>query len=339
MEAVMNDRSLPDKLVSLPRQKIVTTPTPLEPAERLSSRLGIRLLLKRDDLGGLGCGGNKLRKLEFILGKALGQGVDTLLTTGGPQSNHARLTAALAARMGFRCELYLKGEPRADVTGNLLLDRLFDADVAFLGEQPYDQIHMALDRRADELRAAGRRPCVIPLGGATPEGTLGYVLAFHEMLEQCAALGIKPDWVVVAGGTGSTAAGLAVGAGLWSPGTRIASISVSWSRETLEAEIRRHVESAASVIGVDAPAEGTFCVFDEYIGPGYSRPSDSGGAALRLMARQEGVLLDMTYTAKAVAGLIDLARQGVIAADSSVVFVHTGGTPELFARDPSVLLA
>jgi 1-aminocyclopropane-1-carboxylate deaminase/D-cysteine desulfhydrase-like pyridoxal-dependent ACC family enzyme len=162
-------------------------------------------------------------------------------------------------------------------------------------------------------------------------------LAFYEILEQCAALGTKPDWVVVAGGTGSTAAGLAVGAGLWSPETRIASISVSWSRQTLEAEIGRHVESAAAIIDADVPPDGTFRVFDDYIGPGYSRPSDSGCTALRLMAEQEGVVLDTTYTAKAMAGLVDLARRNVVVAGSKVVFVHTGGTPELFTRDPSIL--
>lgn len=317
----------------LPRFPLVSLPTPLERTPRLGAELGIDLWFKRDDLTGIGCGGNKLRKLEFILGEAIRGGVDTLLTTGGVQSNHARLTAAVAARAGMACELILKGDRPAAAQGNLLLDALFGAEVRICAGMDYPAVYGVLEDRAAKLKAAGRRPMVIPLGGATASGTAGYVAAFAELLAQLEPSG-GPLTVALSGGTGSTAAGLALGAALLAPETRLLVISASWSREKLSAEIGRLFEETAALLGVGGVPIGELVIEDGFVGPGYAIPSLPGCAALRLAARLEGVVLDTTYTAKALSGLVASASTRTAPVGSRVVFVHTGGAPELFTHAP-----
>ncbi|NIR31470.1 MAG: pyridoxal-phosphate dependent enzyme [Gammaproteobacteria bacterium] len=323
-----------ERIEGLPRERLLALPTPLEPAPTLSAELGVRLLFKRDDLGGIGGGGNKLRKLEFILGQALRDGVSALITTGGRQSNHARLTAAVAARAGLASYLALRGEAPAALRGNLLLERLFGAETEFLGECTRQEADRHMEALAVRLRAGGEVPMIVPLGGATPEGTIGYFLAFHELLAQCRASNLTPDVVALAAGTGSTFAGLVLGAGVLAPATRVAGISVSWTREELLEVVPRHANDAAAVLELDTRVEpDDLWITDDHIGPGYSIPSPEGQAALRRTAAREGVLLDSTYTAKAMAGLIALIEAGTIPHGSTVVFMHTGGTPELFARE------
>lgn len=322
-----------DRIDGLKRRRLVSLPTPLERADGLSRSLGIDVLIKRDDLTGLGAGGNKLRKLEFIVGRALDEGYDTLLTTGGVQSNHARLTAAVAAREGLACELHLRGREPDQLTGNPLLSTLLGASLHFHEVGDYAEVDRLMAARIVALREQGRRALAVPLGGGTAEGTVSYVAAVAELTGQIGATGRKPDLFVVAGGTGSTAAGLSLGAQLFSPGTAVLAVSVSWKKEVLEREILRHRRSAAELLGVEDSTE--IRVDDGFVGPGYSQPSREGNEALLRLARGDGILLDTTYTAKGLSGLIGLAEAGRIPRGSSVVFWHTGGLPELFTRSLS----
>lgn len=326
------------RLSAIPRTRLIALPTPLDRAERLGRQLQLDLWFKRDDLMGLGFGGNKLRKLEFILADAAANGVDTLLTTGGAQSNHARLTAATAARLGLSCELFLKGEPTDARPGNLLLDALFGATIRFCGMIDYREIDARMAERVAELARSGRKAAAIPLGGATGTGALGYVVAFRELLDQMAVL--RDDQkvtVVLAGGTGSTAAGLILGASLWAPETSFLVVSASWKIETLTAEIRRCAAESAELLGVSAPSLDCVVIADSYVGPGYATPSEEGVAAIRTTARTEGIVLDSTYTGKAMSGLIAMVEARTIEPDGPVVFLHTGGTPEIFIRDAATL--
>jgi D-cysteine desulfhydrase family pyridoxal phosphate-dependent enzyme len=328
------NRAAVERLSAIPRTPLVALPTPLDAAPRLGAALGLDLFIKRDDVTGLGLGGNKLRKLEFILAEALAAGADTLMTTGGAQSNHARLTAAVAARAGLSCELFLKGEPTNARIGNLLLDTLFGAEIHFCGVVGYDEIDARMAARSEELGKAGRKAVAIPLGGATGLGTLGYVAAFREIMDQVTAeRGDGPMTVVVAGGTGSTAAGLILGAALWAPMTRFLVVSASWKSDILTAEIRRCAAAGAALLGLPEPSLKGVQVTDAFVGPGYAQPSDSGIAAILTTARTEGVVLDTTYTGKAMSGLVAIAAAGSVETCGPVVFLHTGGAPEIFTRD------
>ncbi|MEW9834253.1 1-aminocyclopropane-1-carboxylate deaminase/D-cysteine desulfhydrase [Mesorhizobium marinum] len=318
---------------SLPRTSLISLPTPLNRVDRMSAELGLDLWIKRDDLTGIGCGGNKLRKLEFIVAQARENGIDTLLTTGGAQSNHARLTAAVAARLGMSCELYLNAEPISAREGNLLLDTLFGAAIHFCGITDYSVINDRMASRVEELERAGHKALAVPLGGATGPGTLGYVVAFAELHEQLAAMGRNgPLTVVVSGGTGSTAAGLLVGAALLAPQTRLLVVSASWDEDKLKHAIRSCALEASQVLGVAAPAADRLIVSDRHVGPGYAQTSEEGIAAVLRVARSEGILLDTTYTGKAMSGLIASAECGTLNSDGPTVFLHTGGTPDVFTR-------
>lgn len=332
----MNGQDIFGRIAALPRERFLALPTALERADRLGAELGIELYLKRDDMTGIGLGGNKLRKLEFILGQARRDGADVLLTTGGGQSNHARLTAAIAARAGMQCELHLRGDPPARFAGNLLLDLIFGAKVSFCGDVTYQEIDLRMAARSEELRRQGLSPLVIPLGGAEALGTIGYVAAFREILDQFPD-DDRPLTLAVAGGTGSTAAGLALGAALWAPRTKILVVSASWSQPVLDAEIRRHFADAADRLAAPLPCFPEVTVEAGHVGPGYAHPSIQGCAAVRRMAAKEGIVLDTTYTAKALGGLIEYCEKGRIERAGRVVFVHTGGAPEIFTRSPDDL--
>jgi D-cysteine desulfhydrase len=313
------------------RVPLISRPTPLEHWARLSDELGIRLLVKRDDLTGLGMGGNKLRKLEYIFGTAKERGITAVLTTGGAQSNHARLTAAVAAKFGLRCFLYLRGEA-AGRTGNLLLDALLGAEVRLLGNVDYSVVYEVMASEEQRLRQEGENPLSIPLGGATVEGTVGYVAAFQEVEAQLAELGETADAIFLAAGTASTYAGLRLAAHYTRSSTEVIGISVSWSRERLQEEAGRLIHDTAMLLRL--PVEPVPTLFDDrFIGPGYALPSEAGMTALLDVARKEGVLLDNTYTGKAFSGLIGAVRQESVRKGSTVVFLHTGGVSELFARD------
>lgn len=326
--------SLAAALADLPRTHLLTGPTPLEHWPRLSEAMGVRLFVKRDDLTGIGMGGNKLRKLEYIMGAALADGCTVALTTGGPQSNHARLTAAVAAKLGMRCILLLRGSS-VEHRGNLLLDALFGADVRFLGNVDYSAIYEIMDQESERLRTRGERPIAIPLGGANALGTAGYAAAYIELEEQMARLGLHVDIVALAAGTASTYAGLAIGAAQATAPARLLGISVSWTRERLESEVARLTSEAAMLMRLGASRVPSW-FDDRFIGPGYAVPSDQGVMAVLAAARLEGVVLDTTYTGKALGGLVGLIQEGAIAPGSTVAFIHTGGAPELFTRDTSL---
>lgn len=331
------------RLAELPRVRLGQLPTPLEEAKRFSEVLaGPKVYFKRDDLTGIGLGGNKVRKLEYIIGKALEEGADTLVVCGGFQSNMARVSAAMANRVGLKVELVLgglPGEPRPPV-GNLLLDHLLGAGIRFVDTVPRWEFGPFLEEVAEELRSQGRRPYVLAPGGSSPEGMAGYFGACLEMSEQFSAQGIEPSRVFVAVGSGSTYGGLVLGSMNVEANFEVIGISVSRTSDYLSDKIPELASGAIGLLGLDkVPAPGDLTTYDEYIGKGYGALTDGACEAIRLVAETEGVFLDPVYTGKSMAGLIDLVRKGVIGKDETVVFVHTGGSPALFAYDKDSLMA
>jgi D-cysteine desulfhydrase family pyridoxal phosphate-dependent enzyme len=312
--------------------------TPLQPLPRLAGRLGVKSLwIKRDDLTGTGLGGNKLRKLEFLLGEAVACGCDLVITGGSPQSNHARLTVAAANRAGMETWLCFAGKRMGENQGNLLLDRLLGARLFLTGAYGSEGLMAAMEEKAEEARGKGRKPYVIPVGGSTAIGDYGYVLAWDELERQRARLELPPfDEVWVAVGTGGTLAGLAVGkARRGSPG-RLVGVSVWESRERMERDVARYTEELGRLLGVNQLPAGETEITDSFIGPKYGIPSSAGNEAIRLLAETEGLFADPVYTGKALAGLVERARRKELA-DKHVLFWHTGGTPALFRHAASLV--
>ncbi len=316
------------------RLRLAHLPTPLEPLERLSRELGgPRIWVKRDDCTGLAGGGNKTRKLEFLLGEALDRSADTVLTTGAVQSNHARQTAAACARLGLGCELFLteaapgRGESYRH-SGNVLLDRILGAKVRILPGGV--SAETAMEERAEALRGEGRRPYVIPVGGSNAVGALGYVECAGELSAQAGGMGLGIDAVVHASASHGTQAGLAVGLAAAGAEARLLGVGVSGSSRQARANAERVAAATCERLG--SPRRfAELEVDDRFVGEGYGVPTPEGLAAIRLLARLEGLLLDPVYTGKAMAGLVAMVREGRFGADENVVFLHTGGWPALFA--------
>ena len=325
-----------DKLRTPPRVSIAHLPTPLEEMPRLSEALGgPRLFVKRDDQTGLATGGNKARKLEFLVADALEKGADTIITAGAVQSNHARQTAAAAARFGLRCCLVLSGQSPDRWTGNLLLDELLGAEIRWAGERERSQV---MEEVAEEMTRLGRRPYIVPLGGSNPVGAAGYVGAMVELTAQLEVRDLQVERVVFPTGSGGTQAGLMVGAKALGFAGRIEGVSVSPTKDVLKARLEELVTETAAFLGLDLSFDGEdFIVHDDYLGEGYARMGPPEREAIRLSARTEGLLLDPVYTGRAMAGLIDLIRRGVFGQDETVLFWHTGGTPALFAYADELL--
>ena len=321
---------------NLPRVPIAHLPTPLEEMPRLSEALGgPRLFVKRDDQTGLATGGNKARKLEFLVADALEKGADTIITSGAVQSNHARQTAAAAAKFGLRCCLVLSGESPDRWTGNLLLDELVGADIRWAGERDRAQM---MEEVAEEMMRLGRRPYIIPIGGSNPVGTAGYVEAMVELMAQLEVRDLQLDRVVFPTGSGGTQAGMMVGAKALGFAGRIEGVSVSATKDVLEARLEELVAETAASLGLDLSfVDEDFIVHDDYLGEGYARMGPPEREAIRLAARTEGLLVGPVYTGRAMAGLIDLIRRGVFGPDETVLFWHTGGTPALFAYADELL--
>ena len=280
------------------------------------------LWVKRDDCTGLAGGGNKARKLEFLVAEALAEGCDWLVTGGGRQSNHARMTAAAAARLGLRCTIVLGGAPPARPTANVLLDLLIGPEIVWAGDVDYYGTEQAIDDAAARLRAEGHRPYAVPVGGASTTGALGYVAAAEELREQLPDL----ELVVVADGSGGTHAGLV--AGLGDHGL-VLGVDVG-TRPDLDERVPEKAAEAAVAAGRPAPT-GAVRIDHERFGGGYGATTDGCLEALRLAARTEGLLLDPVYSGKALDGLVAARRRGEIDPSTTTVFLHTGGTPALFA--------
>lgn len=321
------------RLDDIPRVKLTQLPTPLEEAPRLAAELGLRrLLVKRDDCTTLALGGNKARKLEYLMADALAQNADVVLTDGGPQSNHARMTAGAARKVGIeRCILFLGGPGFDRFYGNLLLDVILGAEIRFMEDATLNDMEEAMQREADKLRAEGHRPYVIPIGGSTPLGMLGYVAAMRELAEQLPEEDKAPQ-VFVAVGSAGTVSGCTLGIRLFLPGAQLTGISVARKSKPLREMSAELVNGAATIIGAQAAVgPDDITINDNYYGERYGIPTEAGNQAILAAARTEGLILDPVYTGKAMSGLIDMARRGLIDRDRTVVFIHTGGSPALMA--------
>ncbi len=312
----------------IPRHRFALLPTAVESLPRLSEELGdVRILVKRDDLTGLAFGGNKTRKLEFLLGEALAQGAQTLITAGALQSNHCRQTAAAAARFGFECILILVGEPPRVSTSNLLLDHLLGARIVWVAQR--DERDRILQATFDQAAAQGKKPYLVPYGGSNPVGALGYAYAMQELVAQK----VQAEWVVFASSSGGTQAGLVLGTRLFGYKGQVLGISVDEPKKVLQERVARLASESAALFGRSEkfhPEE--ILVNTEYCAAGYGVLTDAEREAVRMFARTEGLLLDPVYTGRAAAGLIDLVRRGFFKPGETVLFWNTGGQPALFAE-------
>ena len=338
----VNSVALRRILASFPTLPLVPVPSLVEPMPRLTERLGapdLTLLIKRDDAIAFGFGGNKVRKLAFVAAHAKAEGADTLITAGGVQSNHARATAAAAAKLGMRAILVANGSAPARPSANALLDALLGAEVVYVASR--DERTPTMHEIANRQRGEGRRPYVIPIGASTPLGALGYVLALAELVDQIPA----PDVIVHSTSSGGTQAGLVAGCRLLGLKTRVIGISADESAAVLQADVEKIVSGIADmarlppsrdarfgVPGKPDPTTGPVIeVDDRFVGEGYGIPTDASREAIELAARTEAIFLDPTYTAKAMAGLIAYVRQKKFDEGQTVLFWHTGGQVGLFA--------
>jgi len=323
------------EFIKIPRVVIGHGPTPIEPLPRLSAKLGRQIMIKRDDCTGLAGGGNKTRKLEYLLADAQSQGADTLITIGGLQSNHARQTAAAAAKFGFQCELILenvKGTPEQDYSdnGNILLSDILGANIHRLGiDADCDEYAKQL---VEKLKAEGKKPYLVPVGGSNVIGSLGYVRCAYEIAEQIKQGEIKIDQIVIASGSAGTQAGLL--AGLIACGLDIPVLGINVSRSSAEQTqlVTKLLKQVLLHLELDPQlAEGKVFTNGDYVGEGYGIATQDAIDAIKDCASLEAILLDPVYTGKAMAGLIGLSESAEIVADSYQLFLHTGGSQGLFA--------
>jgi D-cysteine desulfhydrase family pyridoxal phosphate-dependent enzyme len=314
------------KSSSPPRLRFAHLPTPIEELPRLSKALnGPDLIVKRDDQTGLAFGGNKTRKLEFLLAEAQASGADTLITAGAVQSNHCRQTAAAAARFGFGCILVLTGELPPRPSANLILDQLFGARII---PTEKSQREAALKSAFNDTIASGHKPYLVPYGGSNPTGALGYVFAMQEFIQQQE----KAEWIVFASSSGGTQAGLVLGAHLFGYPGRVLGISVDEPEGILQARVAQLASDTSERLGPRIEfTPGEVLINDAYAAPGYGVLTGAEREAIQLFARYEGLLLDPVYTGRAAAGLINLIRKGFFQKDETVLFWQTGGQPALFA--------
>ena len=314
-----------------PRLSLAALPTPLQRLDNISRLTGKNVYIKRDDLTGVGLGGNKVRKLEYLLADARAQGADYVLTTGGAQSNHAMLTAACANRLGMKAILVLKKRGVTARRGNQLLNSLLGADVRFIDTPDYADIYAEMERISAELAAAGHKAYCIPVGGSVPLGSLGYVRAMQETARQAEALGVRFDRVFCATGSGGTHAGTALGAALYLPGAAVTGVAVD--TDPFDEIVPRLIRETAALLETPLPAGTDAVDLMDMCGPGYAIPSAEGNAAIRLMAENEGLILDPVYTGKAFAGLLARVRSGALDGEANILFMHTGGAGGLFAQE------
>lgn len=329
---------------SQPRFRLATLPTPLLDAPRLRAALGgpercPRILIKRDDLTGLAFGGNKARKLEFLVADAINQGSTVLITTGAVQSNHARMTAAAARLAGMRSALVLTSSTeQPEVQGNLLLDRLLDAEVHLLLPESGQTNDEAMEAVAEQLEGEGERPYIIPGGGSNAIGAFGYVAASLELAAQLFEMGVSPRRLYYASGSRGTQAGLVLGAKLYGAPYEVYGVAVSPGVGDRSARAAAITEQAADKLGSSVTLGSNDLIHDEgYVGEGYGIPTAACLEAIRLLAQTEAIFLDPVYSGKAMSALIDHVRRGRLDPHDTVVFLHTGGNPALFAHGEHLL--
>ena len=328
-------------LSRFPRVRLGHLPTPLEPLENLTRTLGgPQLWIKRDDCTGLATGGNKTRKLEFLVGDALAQSADTLVTQGAVQSNHARQTAAAAARHGLKCHILLERrvpdtEQAYDRSGNVLLDKLFGATLEY--HDPGLDMNTEAELVCERLHSKGAKPYCIPGGGSSPVGALGYVNCALEIVNQANERSVKFDRIMVGTGSTGTQSGLVAGIEGSNAQIPILGICVRQPAAPQEAAVHQLVVRVAEKLGLQAsiPKERVKANGD-YVGAGYGIPSEGTLEAISMLAREEGILLDPVYSGKAMAGLIDLIRKGKFTKDETILFLHTGGSAALFAYEETM---
>jgi D-cysteine desulfhydrase family pyridoxal phosphate-dependent enzyme len=313
--------------MNIPRLRFAHLPTPIEELPRLSAVLGgPRIFVKRDDQTGLAFGGNKTRKLEFLLAEAKEQNAKMLISAGAIQSNHCRQTAAAAAKLGFECVLVLTGEVPARASGNFLLDELFGAQIINVPDRKdRDRI---LKETFDQAVAVGKKPYLVPYGGSSPTGALGYVFAMEEFMKQA----VEVDWILFGTSSGGTQAGLVLGQRVFNYRGKVLGISIDESESWLKSHVSQLATEMSDRLGEHlnfTPED--ILASDKYCQAGYGVLTDAEREAVNLFARCEGLLLDPVYTGRAAAGLIDLVRQGSFKKRDSVLFWHTGGSPALFA--------
>ena len=311
-------------LESFPRVSLGIFPTPIHKLENISRMLGTNVYVKRDDLTGLGLGGNKTRKLEFLLADAKARGAEIVFTTGGAQSNHAMLTAAAVGKLGMQAILILKKRGVTGRVGNQLLEHLMGTDVRFVDTDDYADIYAEMDRVGNEL---GRPYYKIPCGGSNALGALGYVACAKEIGDQ----GTHFDHLICAEGSGGTMAGLALGAKLFLPETKVYGMMVD--TDPFDVVTPRLMREAAALLEADVTVSDSDFTLRDMCGPGYAIASAAGNAAVSLMAQKEGIFLDPVYTGKAFAGLLEMAAEGRFLPEDKVLFLHSGGAGGLFAID------
>jgi 1-aminocyclopropane-1-carboxylate deaminase/D-cysteine desulfhydrase-like pyridoxal-dependent ACC family enzyme len=319
-------------LEAVRREPLVLAPTPLHEDPLLAKALGIHrpLLLKRDDLIGPALGGNKVRKLEYLLAAASSQGADCVVTVGAPQSNHARLAAVLGARAGFEVHLVLAGPPPDRWEGNLLLDNLAGAKFRFAETEDWDTLGRVLETTGKELESAGRKPYLIPIGGSTPVGVLGYLRCYLELSSQLDEVGLNADWVVHASSTGGTQAGLVAGRALMGKGPRVFGVEVAKGGTNLRERVHNLAGEALNILGVPSSIDETEILTSDFTGPAYGAVTDGAAWVLKTALRTSGLLTDPVYSAKGLLGLCRLASEGALAGNGALIFLHTGGQPALF---------
>lgn len=323
-------------LSRFPRTRLAHLPTPLEYLPRLSAHLGgPKIYVKRDDCTGLATGGNKTRKLEFVMGRAKAEAADTILTVGALQSNHVRQTAAAACKLGMKCEVFLEHrlqDPSATYrhSGNVLLDKLFGARIhEYPGGTDFDAVMQA---RAEELLSCGAKPYVVAGGASTPTGALGYVNCALELMQQANERGLVIDHLVTATGSAGTQAGLVVGLKATNSGIPLLGIGVGAPKAEQETKVFELALETAAFVGTPGCVHRSDVIANcDYVGAGYGETTESMNDAVLLLARLEGLLFDPVYSGKALAGLIDLVSRGDLADARSIVFLHTGGAVGLFA--------
>ena len=321
-------------LDSLPREKFCTLPTPIQPMKRLSDQLSsVNIYIKRDDLTGIGFGGNKNRKLEYLLADALLQNADTVITEGAVTSNHCLQTAASAARVGIKCELVLSDSHIGDrVAGNLLLQHILDVKIHRVKDSSDRKTMM--QQVADDLTAAGKTPYIIPTGGSNKIGILGYINFVKEIAQQAKEMDIKFDYFVFATGSAGTQAGLLAGKKLYYPKMDIKAITVGDGKDEIISSIKEIIKNFEELHTIDLDIKDEeIIVLDGYFGEGYGIPSKELIATVKLIAKLEGVFLDPVYNGKAMIGLIDLVKQKRFEKDANILFLHSGGGPAIFAYD------